>query len=745
MGSPYRFLLRMPEELRDKLRAGAEEGGRSLNSEIVKRLESSFVPAGRQNTSEGGRMKRNHPHVGRIAVAGVLVAIVAALLGVFATSSTHSGAHAIFKKGDPDSVRKDQAGIANEGPGATYAAQQEAERAYPADSVPFVATQNSQATFASLKKLGKGAGSWQSIGPNQAKYPAVLDQFLAGGKEYTASGRVTALAIGGCKKTSKCSLYLGAAGGGVWAADNATDQNGNVHWQFKGGSLPSNAVGSLLVDPSDPTGNTVYVGTGEPNASGDSEAGLGIYKSTDGGNTWALVPGSTLFDDRAVGALALDSSGHLLVGLDSAVRGVTRRPAVRLAARRPPGARCAGSTARPVRRSRFSTRAVSRGVNEIAHRPEHSNHDLLRVVCGGRMAVARQRRHLGADQIGAHQNPTLSTDRAQFALGKLPNGKTRMYVGIGAQGTPAARFYVTDDAGGAAVFTDKTTSQNVDYCEAQCWYDNVVYSPPEDPNVVYLGGSFDYNQVNGPSNGRAVLMSTDGGNTFSDITRDIGNDGWLHPDQHALVTVPGNPLQWIAGDDGGVVRSDGNYVDGSAQCSARGLSGGALTYCQSLLSRIPKQSVPLNKGLSTLQFQSFSANASDPKNLMGGTQDNGTFEFGGSSEVWPQIIYGDGGQSGFNVANSRLRFNTFTGEASDVNFRNGDPTGWVIATGPIDREPRGLAVLPADHSRPERSDRRLDLPGLAVRLAHAGLGRQPGLPRGELPRVHHQRGEPELR
>src|SRR5262249_15764597 len=38
---------------------------------------------------------------------------------------------------------------------------------------------------------------------------------------------------------------------------------------------------------------------------------------------------------------------------------------------------------------------------------------------------------------------------------------------------------------------------------------------------------------------------------------------------------------------------------------------------------------------------------------------------------------------GFKVDNSSLRFNTFTGKAGDVNFRNGDPIKWVIATGPI--------------------------------------------------------------
>jgi len=51
--------------------------------------------------------------------------------------------------------------------------------------------------------------------------------------------------------------------------------------------------------------------------------------------------------------------------------------------------------------------------------------------------------------------------------------------------------------------------------------------------------------------------------------------------------------------------------------------------------------------------------------------------------VWPQIIYGDGGQSGFNVGNSALRFNSFTGAFHDVNFQNADPSKWVIASGPI--------------------------------------------------------------
>jgi hypothetical protein len=91
----------------------------------------------------------------------------------------------------------------------------------------------------------------------------------------------------------------------------------------------------------------------------------------------------------------------------------------------------------------------------------------------------------------------------------------------------------------------------------------------------------------------------------------------------------------------------------------------------------------LNKTLSTLQFQSLSVAADNSKHLQGGTQDNGTWETYGSAVVWNQIIYGDGGQSGFSVTNSSLRVNSFTSNFHDVNFENADPTKWVIASGPI--------------------------------------------------------------
>ncbi len=109
----------------------------------------------------------------------------------------------------------------------------------------------------------------------------------------------------------------------------------------------------------------------------------------------------------------------------------------------------------------------------------------------------------------------------------------------------------------------------------------------------------------------------------------------------------------------------------------------ALAFCQSLLSRVPTHLISLNKGLTTLQFQGISVDPHNASIVQGGTQDNGTWQTNYSAGIWPQIIYGDGGQSGFSATNSNLRFNSFTGNFSDVNFQNGSPTKWVIATGPI--------------------------------------------------------------
>ena len=108
------------------------------------------------------------------------------------------------------------------------------------------------------------------------------------------------------------------------------------------------------------------------------------------------------------------------------------------------------------------------------------------------------------------------------------------------------------------------------------------------------------------------------------------------------------------------------------------------TTCHNMLAKVPKTlSTAVNAGLSTLQFQSVSYNPLDPlHSLQGGTQDNGTMVYSGST-TWNQEIYGDGGQSGFDAANPAHRFNTFFANYTDANFQSGDPSKWVVISGPL--------------------------------------------------------------
>ncbi len=583
-------------------------------------------------------------------------------------------------------------------------------RAYPETEVPGDATLAAKAGWAALNASAHSPGAWQLIGPSKATYPAVLNPFLFDGAQYVASGRVTAMAIAPTCTNSNCRLYVAAAGGGIWKTDKAL--NGS-NWEFISGSFGINAIGGLLMDPRDASGNTLYAGTGEPNASGDSEAGVGVYKTTDGGSTWSLLPGSDIFFQRAIGQMAIDNGGNLLVTVASGVRGISSVSSGALSsgnATHPLVSRglyrCNGAACTQI----FVAPAPTRGSTTVRVDPTHAGIIYVNSFGGGAVpgsgGIYRSVDN-GATwtQIFTPKDNTATTtfnalEIDEFDVTTLPSGATRMYVGAGTYppgGGPASSTWRSDNADTGAAFAAIGGAQTADYCTGQCWYDNYVYTPKGAPDVVYVGGSFSYGQLHGPSNGRAWLLSSDAGATFSDLTQDADPNKaeGIHPDSHYVVTVPGKPLQFIAAGDGGVVGSDGNYADISYKCDSRGLSAGALAYCKSLLNHVPKKLINMNNGLSTLQFQSLSVSTQRPQNLLqGGTQDNGTFQYNGSANVWPQIIYGDGGQSGFNSSNDKLRFNTFTGQANDGNFRDGDPTKWVIISAPIITSPEAAFFYP---------------------------------------------------
>lgn len=141
-----------------------------------------------------------------------------------------------------------------------------------------------------------------------------------------------------------------------------------------------------------------------------------------------------------------------------------------------------------------------------------------------------------------------------FAVTTLPNGDTRMYVAEGSAGTPKAQVWRSDSVRvGAPTFTLLTSTDpadrgyaTTDYCTGRCRYDNLVVSPPRHPDIVNVGGSYVYGEDHQISNARAVVLSHDGGATWSDLTEDATSPSapnGLQPDQNTLVANPANPCK----------------------------------------------------------------------------------------------------------------------------------------------------------------------------------------------------------
>jgi photosystem II stability/assembly factor-like uncharacterized protein len=91
-------------------------------------------------------------------------------------------------------------------------------------------------------------------------------------------------------------FYIGATDGGVWKTDDA-----GRTWQPIFDDQPTQSIGAIAVAPSDP--NILYVGSGEGLHRPDLSVGDGIYRSADGGRTWAHLG---LTDGQQIPDLAVD-------------------------------------------------------------------------------------------------------------------------------------------------------------------------------------------------------------------------------------------------------------------------------------------------------------------------------------------------------------------------------------------------------------------------------------------------------
>jgi uncharacterized repeat protein (TIGR01451 family) len=463
------------------------------------------------------------------------------------------------------------------------------------------------------------SGPWTEISPN----PIV--QITRGSlSAYAVSGRVSALAI----RPSNGQKILGAAQGGIWTYDEATGT-----WTARTDDQPTLSIGAIAVAPSNDT--IVYAGTGEGNLSGDSYRGDGFLKSTDGGIHWAPIGGDT-FDGASIAKIAVDpTNANRLWAAVIRGRAGSRRQT-------PPTNTTYGIWESQNGGTSWTLRKAAidelHGATDLVQDPLQRNVLYATFWADGIYESTDFGLNWHRFMAGIPADATFGTGGGtRFALGiSHPSGQARvLYAGFewtnGAGQDQPSQVWKSV-AGGAWTLLpsgDSGSDDNVSgYCGTQCFYDNLIGVDPNDPNIVYVLGRFNYDNGSG-----GIFRSTDGGQTWKDI-------GWdLHPDYHAIAIDPADTSQVMIGNDGGVWFSPDMGGRLAAEDPIPSVDW------QDLNGTVAPNGAVLHRtGLAITQFTSIANVPTVPARVWGGTQDNGTLRKSAASNSWFDVESGDGGQ-----------------------------------------------------------------------------------------------------
>lgn len=439
------------------------------------------------------------------------------------------------------------------------------------------------ARFLSGAPVGPGC-AWLSVGPRNI------------------NGRIKSLAI---HPTNGQILYAGAAEGGVW---KTTD--GGQSWTPKMHDEQSLAIGALAIDPNNP--DTIYAGTGEPvylfSGTGPLPPGsptlawyyegVGVYKSTDGGNTWALTGA---IENHFIYRIAVDpfnSSNVLCAGFSSAAG--------------------AGGLCRSTDGGTTWT-TVTQGVfTDVLFDPNNSgrayagtyNGGVLKSTDSGQTWVARNTGLPATNQIG-RVSLTLARANSNVLYAKIENDLTGGLLSV----------YRTASAAEPPGAPGGWTQVSNPPVRGKVWWDSFIAADPTDPNgnVVFAGGLDVARSGNGGTSWELLTNSSPGDNPISPPVPLQPT----HPDQHALVFYPSNSNTVYVANDGGVFR--GVYTGGAP----------------------PITWIKISTGLVVSQFYDLHVSSASRSMFGGGSQDNGSMiSTGGQS--WRHAFGGDGSYVAFH-------------------------------------------------------------------------------------------------
>ena len=416
----------------------------------------------------------------------------------------------------------------------------------------------------------KKAPRWRCIGPTNI------------------GGRITCVV---CDPRDANRIWAGAAGGGVWQSNNA-----GVRWRPLWKKQDSLNIGSLAIDPANP--DVIYCGTGEANLSADSYAGVGIYKTADGGRTWKLLASaSDLGIPSRIGVIAIDPNdpNHLLLG----------------------GVGADESSPRP---EDFGGMFVSRDGGVTWRRETFistKNYWCHTIVFhptkpGVIFATFTEQGIKSgiwmSDDCGEHWR---QLDRGLPAPEKF--GRTSL--AISPSNPDVIYAFAQDSASDGLLGVFRSVDGGETWreiggrhfqAEGQISYGNTIAVHPKRPNYVLCGGV-------------DLHLTTDGGKTWTKITRwdsDRGKHNYAHADHHHLLMPITAPRRVYDTNDGGLDVSD----------------DGGLTWCNR------------SKGLAVTMYYDMDVAQSDGGHFGGGAQDNGTLvTTDGRTDDHFEVLGGDGG------------------------------------------------------------------------------------------------------
>jgi photosystem II stability/assembly factor-like uncharacterized protein len=313
------------------------------------------------------------------------------------------------------------------------------------------------------------------------------------------------------------TYYFGATGGGVW---KSTDGANTWSAIFDKDGSPS--IGSIAVAGSDP--NVVYVGTGEACIRGNISNGDGVWKSVDAGKSWKYVG---LKDSRAIGKVIVNPHNPdiaFVAALGHPYGPNTERGVFRTTD--------GGKTWDKVLYKDENTGAI-----DVTFDPQNP-HILFASLWEARRTPWSL--SSGGPGSGIYRSTDAGTTwkkLEEHGLPKGPYGRIGLAVAANSERVYAiveakegGGFYRSDDGGDTWDLVNSSHS-----LLQRAWYYMHVIADPQDVNTVYVADV-------------EFFKSTDGGRSFNKVKVP-------HGDNHGLWIDPKNTKRMIASNDGGVTVS----------------------------------------------------------------------------------------------------------------------------------------------------------------------------------------------